>query len=86
MKTHSMTIRVLTMFAAIIPSVALAHPGHDGGHDLTWDFVGEVIHYLTSPYHLVPVVAFGAVGGAWLCMRNRKTARAKQHHKDDTQA
>jgi len=43
--------------AALFPALAHAHPGHDGGHDggLTWDFIGDVLHRLSSPYHLAPV-------------------------------
>lgn len=29
--------RVLAFAVALFPTMAVAHPGHDG-HDLTWDF------------------------------------------------
>jgi len=29
---------------ALIPVVASAHPGHDGGHGLTWDLSGGIEH------------------------------------------
>lgn len=58
-----------------VASTALAHPGHDGDHGggLTWDFVSEVGHRLTSPYHLAPPVILGLVLlGLW------RLARAKR--------
>lgn len=29
---------------ALLPVVASAHPGHDGGHGLTWDLSGGIEH------------------------------------------
>jgi hydrogenase/urease accessory protein HupE len=48
---------------AMTASQALAHPGHDGEHGggLTWDFIGEVLHRLSSPYHLGPAVVVGVI-------------------------
>ena len=59
MRLPTLANRVLVTLAALSPASAFAHPGHDGGHDggLTWDFAGEVLHRLTSPYHLAPVFA-----------------------------
>lgn len=50
--------RFAVLFAALTPTVVFAHPGHDGDHGggLTWDFVSEALHRLTSPYHLAPAV------------------------------
>ena len=40
------TSRFSRLFAtlALLPVVASAHPGHDGGHGLTWDFAGGFGH------------------------------------------
>lgn len=64
--------------AALLPMTAFAHPGHDGGHDggLTWDFVGEVLHRLTSPYHLAPLLA--AAVALLLVMRLAKSRNARR--------
>jgi urease accessory protein len=57
---------------ALLPAVASAHPGHDGGHDLTWDFAGGFAHPLFGLDHLLAMVAVGIwaaqVGGRarWL--------------------
>ncbi len=64
------------VFSVFAPSVVFAHPGHDGGHDLTWDFAGEVTHYLTSPCHMLPAVGVGVIG--WLWMRRQRAERAKR--------
>lgn len=66
--------------AALLPMTAFAHPGHDGGHDggLTWDFIGETLHRLTSPYHLAPALIAGAVAVfAWRKLR-AKTKRTER--------
>lgn len=37
---------LITLLAGL-PAVASAHPGHDGGHELTWDFGNGLghVHY-----------------------------------------
>jgi hypothetical protein len=37
----------LIALLAVLPAIASAHPGHDGGHDLTWDFGNGLghVHY-----------------------------------------
>lgn len=58
---------------AISPLVAFGHPGHDGDHGLTWDFMGDVVHHLTTPYHVLPAVAFGVVAVlAWRLIRAKR--------------
>jgi hydrogenase/urease accessory protein HupE len=67
--------------ALAAPAAAFAHPGHDGGHDggLTWDFVGEVLHRLSSPYHLAPAVLVGLlVLGIWKLARNKRDSAEKK--------
>lgn len=68
-RTFSLTCAALF---AIAPSIALAHPGHDGDHGgLSWDFTAELVHYLTSPYHVLPAVLLGAVSVlAWRYFRS----------------
>lgn len=61
MRSLLVTLRRPLAFALplLAASSALAHPGHDGDHGggLTWDFVGEVVHRLVHPYHVLPVLA-----------------------------
>ena len=53
--------RLLQLFAALalLPAVASAHPGHDGGHDLTWDFSDGLTHPLFGVDHLLAMLAVG---------------------------
>jgi urease accessory protein len=44
---------------ALLPPVASAHPGHDGGHDLTWDFAGGFAHPVFGLDHLLAMIAVG---------------------------
>jgi urease accessory protein len=44
---------------ALLPAVASAHPGHDGGHDLGWDFSGGFVHPLGGLDHLLAMIAVG---------------------------
>jgi hydrogenase/urease accessory protein HupE len=58
---------VLTLFFA---STARAHPGHDGGHDLTWDFNAWFHHIVTNPDHLIPLL--GVLVLTVLVLRSRR--------------
>lgn len=57
---------------ASLPAAAFAHPGHDGGHGLTWDFAGGFSHPVFGLDHLLAMLAVGIwaslVGGRarWL--------------------
>jgi urease accessory protein len=53
--------RFLKLIAALalLPAVASAHPGHDGGHDLTWDFSGGFAHPVFGLDHLLAMIAVG---------------------------
>lgn len=88
MKPFPALRRLAFASVALLPSIVFAHPGHDGDHggDLTWDFAGSVLHVLTSPYHLLPLVAAaaGVLGLVfWLRGRGRhKSARAEQTRPD----
>ena len=44
---------------ALLPAAASAHPGHDGGHDLTWDFSGGFDHPLGGIDHMLAMIAVG---------------------------
>jgi lipoprotein signal peptidase len=52
---------LLNLLFATLPSLALAHPGHDGGHDFGWDFNGGTAHTLFSWHHLLPIVLAGLI-------------------------
>lgn len=73
--------------AAFLPATAFAHPGHDGGHDggLTWDFVGDMLHRLGSPYHLAPVLGAAVLTLVVLRLvisrKNRASANDAGHEK-----
>ena len=51
--------RLLALFAAL-PAIASAHPGHDGGHELTWDF-GSLGHVHYAPMLVGGLLLVGAV-------------------------
>ena len=51
--------RLLALFAAL-PAIASAHPGHDGGHDLTWDF-GSLGHIHYGPMLIAGLLLVGSV-------------------------
>lgn len=44
---------------AFLPAIASAHPGHDGGHGLEWDFAGGFTHPLFGLDHLLAMLAVG---------------------------
>jgi urease accessory protein len=44
---------------ALLPAAAFAHPGHDGGHDLSWDFAGGFSHPVFGLDHLLAMLAVG---------------------------
>lgn len=54
-------VRFFALFAALalLPAMAFAHPGHEGGHDLTWDFAGGFEHPVLGIDHLLAMVAVG---------------------------
>lgn len=72
--------RLAFFFATLTPAVVFAHPGHDGDHGggLTWDFVSEALHRLTSPYHLAPAVFVGVLAiFAWRKWRAKRDDATK---------
>jgi urease accessory protein len=48
----------LAAFLAL-PTLVQAHPGHDGDHELIWDFNGGFLHPLTGWDHLLAMLAIG---------------------------
>jgi hydrogenase/urease accessory protein HupE len=72
-----------SLFAAVtlaLPSLAQAHPGHDGDHDFVWDFQHLVSHPLAT---LLCVAAVGAaIWGVRSLITSRRTnpkARTSRH-------
>lgn len=57
----------------LLASTAQAHPGHDGGHDLTWDFSAAVHHVVTNPDHLIPVL--GVLVLTVVLLRSRRNGK-----------
>jgi urease accessory protein len=51
--------RLLAVTLLALPAIAHAHPGHDGDHELTWDFSGGFLHPLTGWDHLLAMIAIG---------------------------
>jgi urease accessory protein len=58
MKTRILSV---VLAAASLPLTALAHPGHDDGHELTWDFGHLVAHPLATCGCLAVLVVASAV-------------------------
>lgn len=56
MKTRRLFATALFIFA---PLAAHAHPGHDGGHDLGWDFTAGALHPLGGLDHVLAMIAVG---------------------------
>jgi urease accessory protein len=56
MKTARRSVAALLL---TLPALAHAHPGHDGDHELTWDFNGGFLHPLTGWDHLLAMIAVG---------------------------
>jgi hypothetical protein len=53
--------------SVLLPSLALAHPGHDDGHELTWDFSHLAAHPAATLLCLA-VMMTGA-WAVWLLVR-----------------
>lgn len=62
---------VVAAFLALAPGAAVAHEGH--GPETSW---AGVVHWLSSPYHLVGVVALVAVVGGLLVLRAARRSHA----------
>jgi len=53
------------------PALARAHPGHDGDHELVWDFD----HLVSHPIATVTCIAVVAAAG-WLVWRALRTPKS----------
>lgn len=55
--------RLFTVVVLLVPCVAFAHPGHDGGHggDLVWDFSAGFLHPIGGLDHLLAMLAVGVL-------------------------
>ncbi|HEY8995943.1 MAG TPA: hypothetical protein VIM71_14860 [Lacunisphaera sp.] len=65
--------------AFVLPTLAHAHPGHDGDHELVWDFDHLVEHPLATIACVSVIVA--AVWGTFRLLKSRpapKTQRVKR--------
>lgn len=56
-------LRAVFAVLLVLPSLAFAHPGHDGPHDFEWDFSNGFAHPLTGLDHLLAMVAIGLWAG-----------------------
>jgi hydrogenase/urease accessory protein HupE len=69
----SLARRSLALFSGLVVSVSVlsAHPGHDDGHELTWDFQ----HLTTHPRATVLCVAVvaAAIWAGWSIVQSRRT-------------
>lgn len=70
--------RFASGFAALLATAALlrAHPGHDDGHELTWDLGHLAAHPLATAGCLA-VLAAGAWVGVQLLRRGAEPARVQ---------
>ena len=81
MKRSSAFRRLAIALTLLSPTLVFAHPGHDGDHGggLTWDFAGNVLHVLGSPYHLLPLLAAASgVLGLFFWLRGRTRGTTSQ--------
>jgi urease accessory protein len=61
----------LSATLALLPAVASAHPGHEGGHDLSWDLSGGIEHAL------LPLGSLIAIGLVVLVVKFRQSRKTR---------
>jgi len=71
----SRLLRPLGLTVLLLPTLALAHPGHDGPHDFEWDFGHFADHPVATVAGLGLVAAIGLT--AWVISRNRRAAASR---------
>jgi hypothetical protein len=76
MRMKSSVFRFLLVAAGwfLSGALALAHPGHDDGHELTWDFDHLAAHPVATL--LCFAVLALAAGAFWQAMRRRSASRS----------
>ena len=79
MKTHRVRSALLTVGVFASATLALAHPGHDGDHGLTWDFSHLAANPLATA--LGGIVLAGAAWGfaqlaGWLVVRRQSLRKS----------
>jgi hypothetical protein len=67
MKTSARRLALLATTFPALASLARAHPGHDGGHELTWDFSHLAAHPAATALWAL-VLAAATWGGARLAV------------------
>lgn len=72
MKAPRRLSHLLTLAPLILPVALLAHPGHDGDHDFTWDFSHLVQHPLAT---LFCAAVLGVA--VWAIVRATRSKRSK---------
>lgn len=63
-RTHLLRVAP-ALVLTLIPALLSAHPGHEGGHDLTWEFAGQPLGGLGLAGGLLAV----GIAGAWWLSR-----------------
>jgi hypothetical protein len=67
MKNSARRLALLATIFSALASLARAHPGHDGGHELTWDLSHLAAHPAATALWAL-VLAAAAWGGARLAV------------------
>lgn len=68
------SLLIATAFA--IPALAHAHPGHDGDHELVWDFEHLAGHPLATIGCVAMLVAAG--WGVWRMLQSRPVEKPQR--------
>ena len=64
--------RLLPLAALLVPVLAQAHPGHDGGHDLEWD----TAHFASHP--VATILCIGVLAaGLWSAVQLVRARRVR---------
>jgi lysylphosphatidylglycerol synthetase-like protein (DUF2156 family) len=72
------SLLIATAFA--LPTLAYAHPGHDGDHELVWDFEHLADHPLATIACVSLIIAAG--WGVWRLLKSRPTPKAQRVKRD----
>ena len=76
MKNLAHPARIVALMLAL-PTLAHAHPGHDG-HELTWDMVSVAPAHLAAHPLATVGSALGLVVLTWAVVRATRNARAQK--------